>query len=717
MAGQRIALGLDPRSGDLASLTVDGREMLAERSPWYRAQLTDPGSRASRWADAKSAESIRVEEVKGGARITYTDSANRLKVIVNLETAAGEIAARLTVRSPADRILEAVQFPVLRLKARPGSESESVRLFMPGGDGYVVTHGGLRGNTWNGRAYPGHASMQFMALYDARGGLSLQCRDARAEPKDLQSVYEADPDLLEMRLTHKRPFETGRGFESPAVALLPCGSHWTSAATDYKAWARKQWWARPKKGEARPPAWLDSHLVILHGSLRPLGNGKHPVPLDRWPEVIRSLKQATGAEGVILDVREWEHKGIYTSPYYFPLYPSPEAVRNWLSAAEAEGARAMAMVSGLQWMIERKEFRTPSYVVTAFDGKALFEAQGRQVCVVNRDGEVQVDAPYFNWDGSKAKICPATLFARLHFRDTAAKLAEAGFRIFEFDQMNGGDCPPCYSPSHGHPIGPGIWIREQIARRIAEAREEGRGRLPEFATSLEDPCEVYLPHLDTYVGRAAHTTEWPANGEGSEVVPAFSFVYGPLARPLALDVPLTVYPDPYQLVLTARAAMSGAVPCTSLGWYSILSKYGPNDLLPSPEKLDPAQRQLLANLMRARSGSLREYIAQGEMLAAPPVDLKPASIAFRRWERDRNVDRRITHPEVLANGWEKPGGERAYLFVNIASEPRAFRYPVVVRGGARLAVNGGTPRNVPPGEGVEVSMPALSAAVLLIPKP
>jgi len=515
--------------------------------------------------------------------------------------------------------------------------------------------------------------MQFMALYGRRGGLTVQTRDAEALPKAFEAPYDAASDTIEMRVVHHLPFVAGCSWQSPTVLLAACGASWHSAADIYKRWGRRQWWARSKRGEAAPPSWLNEGLITMGGHLRPLGIGKVVVEPDQWPSVVRQLRSAFGAAGVLLDLREWEHAGIYTSPFYFPLYPSDEAVHRILASVRPLNARATAMVSGLQWMIERKAYVTDTYNVTAFDGRERFNREGRSVCVVNREGRLDIADPYFTWDGTKARMCPAHPFTQVHFPATARRLAEAGFVLFEFDQMNGGQCPPCYSTDHGHLPGPGRWIREAIARFITATRKAGRGVNPEFATSMEDPCEVYLPYLDSYISRAAHTSEWPANGEGTEVVPAFAYVYNPLARPLCLDVQHSVNPDPYQLLLTARAFVGGCVPSTNLGLFSIYHRYGANDLLPTPDKLDPAQRTLLAAVTQARCGPLLRFVNHGEMLVCAPPDLPDRTWHYQVWEKDRMVQKTLVHPPILSRAW-KLGEQVAFAFVNVTEERLRFRY-------------------------------------------
>jgi hypothetical protein len=293
---------------------------------------------------------------------------------------------------------------------------------------------------------------------------------------------------------------------------------------------------------------------------------------------------------------------------------------------------------------------------------------------------VLVKEPFFNWDGRHAFMCPGHEFTHRHFRETARELARVGFTVFEFDQMNGGTCPPCYSTEHGHPPGPGTWVREEMAAFMAEVRRIGREVNPEFATSMEDPSEVLLPQLDLFIGRADNVDEWPAAGPGTEVVPAFTFVYGPLVRSMAIDVQNSTEPHEFELLQTARAFIAGEVPSTNMAWWDMLWRYGEDDLLPLPGKMDAKQLRLLAAAVRTHCGPALPYMSYGEMLAAEPVALPDRPWKQVSWKGGQRVETDLMSPAVLRSAWELPDGHRAFVFVNIADDVVSFPYGFRVGG-------------------------------------
>jgi hypothetical protein len=442
---------------------------------------------------------------------------------------------------------------------------------------------------------------------------------------------------------------------------------------------------------------MQEGFLTLGGSLRPLGVGAHVVKPGEWPELVHAWRQATGAPAAMLDLREWEHDGVYTSPFFFPVYPSPQELTGLWQSVRKENARGMAMVAGLKWMIHRDAFPGEAYHVTAFDGRERFETEGRPVCVVDRDGQVLVKEPAFNWDGRHACMCPAHPFTQQHFRDTARELARVGFALFEFDQMNGGSCPPCYSTEHGHPPGPGTWTREAMAHFVADVRRVGREVNPEFGTCIEDPSEVLLPHLDSFIGRADNMGEWPAAGPGTEVVPAFTFVYGPLIRSLAIDIQNSAAPHEFELLQTARAFIAGEAPSTNMAWWDMWWNYGRKgeSMLPLPEKVDADQLRLLSACVRMHCGAALPYMSFGEMLPAEPTGLPDRAWTRTSWENGERVERQLMSQPVLVSAWQAADGRVAFVFANMASEPVTFPYgfragrPALAAGTrVRVAVDG-----------------------------
>jgi hypothetical protein len=237
--------------------------------------------------------------------------------------------------------------------------------------------------------------------------------------------------------------------------------------------------------------------------------------------------------------------------------------------------------------------------------------------------------------------------------------------------MNGGGCPPCYSRDHGHPPGPGPWIAEAIAGLMRITRDEGRLYNPDFALSMEDPGELYLPVLDTYISRVNDVIGWPAVGPGSEVVPAFAHVYGDLLPSTNVDIQHTSRPDEMIRLRTARAFIAGAGLSTQLTPWQVLADYGEDDLLPTPDKMDGDQLTLLRNCVRTRNGHARDYFRSGGVWPLrPTVPRRSVEVQYQTGTTSESAG--VEHPSAMGScaalEWR---GMR--LLVNWTTEPVVIR--------------------------------------------
>jgi hypothetical protein len=707
--GQALRATVDGKTGDLLTLTAthSGFSYLAERrSPLFQLQLAGPDG-ASTWKDSRSARAVAAHWA--GERelaLDFAEVAEGLDVAVRVRGVpySSTVWFRLEIENRGQQVVEQVVFPVLRVKRPLGESPEDDRLFVPGGDGYVAGPEAMERQRWQRREYPGTASMQFAAYYDGLEGLAVTCRDTEGEPKLLGG--SVGDGFVDVAVWFRRPLVRQRTYCSPWVSVGRAQGLWTGAAEDYRWWARKQWWAKPKTGERAVPKWLRDSPLVLSADFRPLGNGRMFVPLERATEFARTWQSALGADNILVEWRNWEHEGYYASPFYFPLYPSSEKVAEVLGDLHREGYHSQAMVAGLKWMISREAFHTPHYNVLAYDGRQAFEEQGKSVCVVGRDGQVLVDKAYFTWDGDHAYMCPATEFAREHFRNCARTLAQAGFDLFEFDQMNGGSCPPCYSQEHGHPPGTGTWTRKAIAELMQITREEGRRYNPDFAISMEDPGELYLPYLDTYISRANDVIGWPAVGPGSEVVPAFAYVYGDLIPSTNVDIQHTSRPDDMVLLRTAREFIFGAGLSTQLTPWQVLADYGEDNLFPTPDKMDRDQLTLLRNCVLTRDGPLRPYVAAGRMFLRPWLQVPRVTLAAQHQTGTQTEEATIATPAVLGSTWALPW-RGAHVFVNPTTRPVEVREVFLFRP-TRFYLNG---EPTEPFGSPEFTIPPLSTMV------
>ncbi len=178
LASENVSMLVDISNGRITSLKVDGSEKLSAIDVCFNMCVTNASTKAQSWQDGSTADSITatIHRHPGGKEIvlTYDNLGinDDFKGVVRYWTdddEPGVISTSLDIENNGSYILEYVSFPAIYATATGNYE-----LFLPGGDGVVVTPSGAASNNRN---YPSHGSMQFMALYQTDGdGFVMQGR-------------------------------------------------------------------------------------------------------------------------------------------------------------------------------------------------------------------------------------------------------------------------------------------------------------------------------------------------------------------------------------------------------------------------------------------------------------------------------------------------------------------------------------------------------------
>ena len=531
----------------------------------------------------------------------------RLHLVANAN--ADPVTFEIQVENNAQgHIVEMVDYPIIPLR-RLGDADGGERVFTPGGEGAVTYGQGVSlVLDWAGLApYPGHASMQFTAHYNDRLGVGLMAQDSSGASKMIGfwSARYGDQgqvvDLPGLRLGHQLllPRVADRPIQTYPVVLYPVKEHWMAAAEPYRRWAQQQPWVRPKAEDDRSPAWVRSNPVVIESRFLPRYLGLRLMPLASIPRILNAWSDEFGGEATILPLfRAFERYGENAVPHFRPFWPSDQTVTATWRGVRNAGHRSMAMIAAMVWQLSTPEFIAGwSYWVQGFDGRIemggdwvdgwtgldsaqvqRFDPTGPDVCTIEPNGEVYISEGS-DWTGRRAQMCPG----HQHTRQVLVRLAEAmagrSMDLFLLDQMNGGGSRPCYSNDHGHPPGYGRWIAENIGQLMAAVRAAGRAASQannsDFALTMEDPGELWLPYMDLVGCRPQGINYWPAiynklpgSVVDSRSVPAFPFVYGRQTRCVAWDIHINVAGHPVELHNREHSLIQMA---RTLVWGSLMS--------------------------------------------------------------------------------------------------------------------------------------------------
>jgi len=652
-------------SGTLVSLKdkTTGREWLdpAVATPLYTIQLAD------RKTPISSAQATRVSVLQRDNTVTVEGTHTGLTVTCEyrLEKTSPCVLGRISVRSAIPCQLVEIKFPLVNLKLPFSDTGENDRLLWPECDGTLLMNPGKNrpDRTFH---YPGGASLQLMAALDPAAGLFLSARDSAAHTKQFCSRRSGKG--VELSIIHILPqtpvTEWRLDYDVAIAGLKPAAGlktvTWEAAADLYREWAVLQPWCRQTMAQRVAtgdiPKWVTEPTMIFTYSLR----GERPDKRfgDRrsfLTNQVQRWSQAVGAPITTLLI-SWEKLDTWTTPDYFPPFGGDQAFAAMTQELHAQGGHTMVFLSGLHWTLHKTlEDKT-------INQEAAFNRDGRPSAISDAQGVAFTNGTPDKGVGQTATICASTPLAREILAGTSLRCQKAGIDCVQVDQIVGGGMKECYHPQHSHPPGGGRWCSESLYGIFEEIRKTGKARDPNFAFSIEEPGEYYLPLLDTYHARDLHQGRWPRSGAGVLGVPLFTHVYHDyLAGYGSEGCYVSEKPSRLALYQIGMNFVCGKIPAVAL-WTRWLE----------PEKANDTQLRLLRAHLALWRGKAGPYLNFGQRAASPELDVPPITMSFA--EKDGKTMRTLSVPSVLHGTWRLADGRAATLFACIADEPVTFMF-------------------------------------------
>ncbi len=663
----------DAKRGTLVSLKDKrtDREWIdpTVKPPLYKLQLVDQKSPIS----STAAKTVNVRQEQNTVIIESThDEPLALNVTCRfwLEKDSSSVLGRIAIRSKVPCRLDGVCFPLVALRLPFSGSGEKDRVLLPMCDGAMLLNP-AENSPHRQLRYPGMASMQVMAAFDPAAGVYLASRDHEAHTK-MFCTRRADNKALELSIDHLLPqtpvSQWELGYDVDLAALRPSPGldeiTWESAADRYRRWALKQPWCgqamaqRVAAGDI--PTWLVEPTLLFTFSLRgkmPDGSVGNRLPLlveqvDRWSKLV-------GAPITCLII-SWEKLDTWTTPDYFPPYGGEKQFEAATKELHNRGHRTMVFLSGLHWTL-RKEMAKSDRPAVSVDQEAEFDRRGRASAISDAQGETVLRGKPDSGIGLSATICPSTALAREILVGTSERCQQLGIDCVQVDQIVGGGMKSCFHPKHEHPPGGGTWGSQSLYRIFDEIRRQGKARDPNFAFSIEEPGEFYLPLLDTYHARDLHQGRWPRTGAGLLGVPLFSHVYHDFSSGYGSEgCYVSERPSRLAMYQMGMNLVCGKIPAVAL-WGRWCE----------PEKVDPPQQRLLREHIELWRGPAGEFLNYGQRVALPPLDVPSCDMTFRE---KNGTPRPLTLPTVLHSGWRLPDGRVGTLLVCVDDKPVEFTF-------------------------------------------
>ena len=649
----------DPRSKNALIAPLD-------ETPAFRLTL----QRDQEIQEKTSDQSTSITHQREGQRVIFTALFPDITVHYTYEPYGrdGLLACRISVDNRSRWAVTGIDFPRVFCPGRLGKSSADDRLLYPLHDGGIVVdpYEKMMGQSLDS-TYPGPLSCQLMAFYDPDGGMLMASLDPTGEIKRLRVKGDLNVSLS---VTQLRPVTPGADVvvDQPVVVGAFKGT-WHDAAEVYRQWAQTQdFCATPLyKNPLWPTKFRKGAMVNYFSPESQDKGGNAKYSLENLKKILPELASRSSLPMITISWG-WEQYGMWCSQEYFPAYPSDEDFEERGKLFDRFGT-GMVMLSGYRWTFEK-----PWAPRGPYDGTERFNREVKPwvTCREAPGTPTIVKSEKESYQGSQyATLCRATRFCNDTISEIAQRCVKSGYTVIHWDQCTSGgaDQAYCLSTAHGHPPGYGRWIHTALIAMYERLRKESSGMSPDFALSMEEPCELYLPYLQLIQSRPyVITPEFPMRPPLTEAVPLFLYLYHEYQAGWASHLPATsTGGNPERTV--AKGFAAGCMP----GMLHLIL-YNPDI------RWAPSCREMFFKYCRLYREEGLPFLLYGRMLKPLSIDIPNKVIQVKT--KTGKTTQPLSVPAFYHSVWQAPDGRRAVVFFN----PEENDYPITLPDGRTVTV-------------------------------
>ena len=719
-----LQIELDPKIGygirTFRDASVGHDFISAEnRLPLYRITLSRSDGSTT---DITSAEAESVSQSRDGNQVTLVFEHPKYQLQVRcdarVELAPSRALWKIAIRNQGKFGLRSLFYPQWAAPLHlPNGSNRILYPFLDGQEFIEPEQHMKEGRTWRVQ-YPGQAALQLMAFHDASSGLLEMTRDGEGWVKHFR--VSRMHGALDLSIEHNPNETPGTDISLPYETVMQTfGGDWHDAADIYRTWARQQKWAQRKVIERRPPAFLTSGLPIVTFEMRgdahsaewsmyfPPSNRLmnpefHPAKV---PDLMARYSGFFGSK-VISNPFAWEHIAPWIAGDYFPPFVGEEVWRKMADSLHAARHPLFLLLSGARWGVTMDDV---GYDVRE---KFLNETAPKAAAYDPLGKAVEEQPPW----ASSVVLCVGTNFAQKHIVDSFTGCVQRGASIVQYDQNHGGMASVCYNRQHGHSPGYGRWMVDETERIFQQIRTQGKRMNPDFAFTVEEPCEYFMPYWDMYMGRPYAffgTGLDPTSFRSS--VPLFIYVYHDYLLGYGGSNEMDIAHPYAEAIKIARKFTNGTLLEIDPGKPAFRL-----DTVPSPTE----EMQLTRSCSLALRTYANHFLTQGRMLRDPQI-VSSRFVPARMW-RSALDTRRVQElpiaeiPVVLESTWESDE-KIGYVFANwqtsahqVAFIPQEYavhgrNYRITAEGdGGKVVIQ----RDGPLPRKIQIEIPPLSAMLV-----
>ncbi len=621
---------------------------------------------------------VEVSPATGGQRIRMTfeglGPSGDLRVALDGQLDDAEPFARwsIAVENPSRLRLKSVRFPCVSAVPMIGSPEDDF-LIGPALPGVMIEN---PCTNWPAQyaiawKYPGEQSAQFCAYQDRAAGVYLASMDTagygrslaiakRNNTLTLSQEYQLADEPVEQ---WKSPYETALGVTS---------GPWQQTADLYKRWAVRQSWCAKTlvQRDDIPAFWkqgpcIHTCEVRTYGTNRLCAGSYYPKLLEHF----QSLRAKIGGPMIAM-LPGWENYRRWTAGAYFPVYDEGEAT-GVIGRLRQDGFRTFVFLSGLFYTY-RNEGRdggdvpgwqryVDSFVIDAGSGKPK-----TYVLDESLPGKDNV------WKRHSYQFCPAAPGTKAFFCSVIDQLHALGIGIVQMDQSTSGGGDVCYSTTHGHAPGVGVYQTQAFRQLLTDLRRHGQAQDPEFMLAHEEPHEELIQNFDAFHTREFRERWWYRSAPGARGIPLFTYLYHEYAIAYGGEGPSAgAAKNPVTVREMAVNLVTGKTPAVSV-WSNQKAMAEAHE----------DQIKMLRNHTSLLQTEAQRFLILGRMLH--PLALEVPTVTLKLGAKGPTGWRQVPFEEhaVLTSAWQSPEGLVGHCFVNITDQKQSLSLSLDTRGAA-----------------------------------
>lgn len=567
--------------------------------------------------------------------------------------------------------VKSVRFPQLLAVPAIGEDKDDC-LVLPALAGTLIEN---PAESWsNGQSvvlrYPGTLSAQFLAYQDRSAGVYLAGMDTAGHPMSLGVSKQSEGFRCWHEFAAVVDEEDGRAgeWQSPyPVALGVTQGRWCDTADRYKQWAVRQKWCAKTLAERRDiPAWWkdgpDVHVceVRTYGNARTCTGSYYP----KLHNHLRTFREKIDGP-IVAMLAGWENHRRWTGGDYFPVFDADNA-RRVLQQLREDGFRPFFFLSGLFYTywnegrdggeIAAAQEHVASYVLDEKTGKP-------KEYVLNESNPAGI------WKRHSYQFCVGAAQTKPFFCDVVDQAHALGVDVLQMDQTVSGAGAACYSTTHDHSPGVGLYQSRAFWELLDAMRQRGKGHSPDCVLFHEEPHEQLIPHVDGFHVREYYEKRWYRGYPGAIGIPLFSYLYHEFAPGYGGDsAGLSKQNSRWNVRCHAMNLVAGRTPGGSV-WSGHQNMFDAHS----------DQITMIRNHSRLLKTRAKDFLMLGKMLHPYELAVPQVAVGIPVQRGGKWVREDLPTPAILTSSWQSPDGKIGHLFVNIAETRQPLKVSLDTR--------------------------------------